>query len=510
MASRQRDRDVLWVGANDGPVHVTRDGGKTWKNVTPKDLPPGGRVQNIDASPHRKGTAYIAVYRFLFEHDLKPYIYATDDYGATWTKLTDGTNGIPERSPDARRPRGSRAPGLLYAGTEFGFFVSFDNGRKLAVAAAEPSGDARSRTCASIAATWSISTMGRSFWIMDDVSPLRQLAAGARDTQAGAAVQPLAAARSAIAARAAAAAVTAPQYPPVALPIDYILPDGLQGSAVAGDHRLHRPGRSHRAGGGAAAVADRAAVVAATRRSRHARRRRGGRGGRAVDARKPGTTAICGTTAGNGGPLAAPGRYTATLIIGTGDRRAIPCDARFEVKVDPGVIKDGTTVADLVEQQNFLLQLRDTMTEASLLRTQAAAGDAEGGRAAAAVAGPRRVRSSAMKYRAPAPGTLGAARHRARHLRAGDAARSAQQHRPRRERRRSEGRQRVAAPVRRSDQGDEGHRRRPRESRWSLEFNVSPASGAPAASRAVAPSQPASSPPPDVESTARTGSFQLT
>ncbi len=93
------ERGVIWVGANDGPVHVTRDNGKTWKNVTPKDLPPGGRVQNIDASHLRRGSAYIAVYRYLFEHDLKPYIYRTDDYGATWTKLTDGTNGIPVDHP---------------------------------------------------------------------------------------------------------------------------------------------------------------------------------------------------------------------------------------------------------------------------------------------------------------------------------------------------------------------------------------------------------------------------
>ena len=93
------ERGVIWVGANDGPVHVTRDNGKTWKNVTPAELPPGGRVKNIDASHIRKGSAYVAVYRFLREHDLKPYIYMTDDYGASWTKLTDGTNGIPDDHP---------------------------------------------------------------------------------------------------------------------------------------------------------------------------------------------------------------------------------------------------------------------------------------------------------------------------------------------------------------------------------------------------------------------------
>ncbi|MGH9174816.1 MAG: WD40/YVTN/BNR-like repeat-containing protein, partial [Vicinamibacterales bacterium] len=77
MVESRLEKGVIWVGANDGPVSVSRDNGKTWKNVTPKDLAPGGRVQTIEDSPHRKGTAYAAIYRFLREHDLKPYIYKT-------------------------------------------------------------------------------------------------------------------------------------------------------------------------------------------------------------------------------------------------------------------------------------------------------------------------------------------------------------------------------------------------------------------------------------------------
>ncbi len=102
------ERGVIWTGSNDGPFYVTRDNGKTWTNVTPKDLPPGGRVQWIEASPHRRGSAYYAVYRYLLG-DYQPYIYKTDDYGKTWTRLTDGTNGIPADWPDARRARGSRS-----------------------------------------------------------------------------------------------------------------------------------------------------------------------------------------------------------------------------------------------------------------------------------------------------------------------------------------------------------------------------------------------------------------
>ena len=145
MVESRLEKGVIWVGANDGPVHVSRDAGKTWKNVTPKDLPPGGRVQTIEDSPHRKGSAYICVYRYLREHDLQPYIYATTDYGATWTRLTNGRNGIPADYPTRVVREDPSQEGLLYAGTEFGLFVSFDNGRALAVAPAEPAGDARHR-----------------------------------------------------------------------------------------------------------------------------------------------------------------------------------------------------------------------------------------------------------------------------------------------------------------------------------------------------------------------------
>ena len=101
VAAREgRDLDRL----ERRPVHVTRDNGKTWTNVTPKDLPPGGRVQYIDASPHRKGSALLRVYRYLLG-DFEPYIYRTDDYGKTWTRLTDGKNGIP---PTSRRASSAR------------------------------------------------------------------------------------------------------------------------------------------------------------------------------------------------------------------------------------------------------------------------------------------------------------------------------------------------------------------------------------------------------------------
>lgn len=118
---------VIWTGANDGPVHVTRDGGRTWTNVTPKGLELGGRVPWIEVSPHRKGSAYFATYRYLLG-DYQPYIYRTEDYGQTWTRLTNGRNGIPADAPVRVVREDPGREGLLYAGTEFGMYVSFDNG----------------------------------------------------------------------------------------------------------------------------------------------------------------------------------------------------------------------------------------------------------------------------------------------------------------------------------------------------------------------------------------------
>ena len=118
---------MIWVGSNDGLFHVTRDNGANWTNITPPDLPEGGRVQFLEPSPHRAGSAYYAVHRFLLG-DYHPYIYRTDDYGASWTLLTDGTNGIPADWPTRVVREDPDREGLLYAGTEFGLFISFDNG----------------------------------------------------------------------------------------------------------------------------------------------------------------------------------------------------------------------------------------------------------------------------------------------------------------------------------------------------------------------------------------------
>src|SRR5581483_4656209 len=118
---------VLWAGSDDGRVHVTRDAGAHWDDVTPPQMPQWGTVNAIDPSAHDPGRALVTVFRYRLD-DFAPYVFRTNDYGKTWTLLTNGSNGIPKNhfvrvvreDPDRR--------GLLYAGTEFGMYVSFDDG----------------------------------------------------------------------------------------------------------------------------------------------------------------------------------------------------------------------------------------------------------------------------------------------------------------------------------------------------------------------------------------------
>jgi photosystem II stability/assembly factor-like uncharacterized protein len=167
------ERGVIWVGANDGPFHITRDNGKTWQKITPPGLELGGRVQNIEPSPHRRGSAYYTVLRYLLG-DHKPYIYKTDDYGKTWTLITNGSNGIPADEPTRVVREDPSRPGLLYAGTEFGMYVSFNDGRQWQSLQLNlpntPITDMKVHQKDVV-----ISTQGRSFWILHNVTPLHEV-----------------------------------------------------------------------------------------------------------------------------------------------------------------------------------------------------------------------------------------------------------------------------------------------------------------------------------------------
>lgn len=163
---------LIWVGANDGPVHLTQDGGKTWTNVTPKLLPSGGRVDAVEPSPHNPARAYISVLRYQLG-DTRPYIYKTSDYGKSWELLSNGENGIPVDCPTRVVREDPVRAGLLFAGTEYGVFVSFDDGKlwepfqqNLPLT---PITDLKIHRDDMV-----LSTMGRGFWVLNNISTLRQ------------------------------------------------------------------------------------------------------------------------------------------------------------------------------------------------------------------------------------------------------------------------------------------------------------------------------------------------
>jgi photosystem II stability/assembly factor-like uncharacterized protein len=177
FAESKRERGVLWAGSDDGLVHLSRDGGKSWTNVTPKEMPELATVYTVEPSSHDPRRAFVATSRYLLDDD-RPYIFRTEDYGRSWMLLTDGTNGIPSTEFVRVVREDPVREGLLYAGTEYGVYVSFDDGRrwqslKLNLPAVPVS------DIAVHDADLVLSTNGRSFWILDDVTPLRETAAGA-------------------------------------------------------------------------------------------------------------------------------------------------------------------------------------------------------------------------------------------------------------------------------------------------------------------------------------------
>ena len=172
FAESPKQRGVLWAGSDDGLVHVSRDNGKSWQNVTPKDMAVYTRVSLIEPSHSSAGTAYVAANRFQL-NDNRPYLWKTTDYGKSWTRIDAGIDAT-EFTRAIRED--DEKPGLLYAGTERGVWFSPDDGaswQKLQLNLPPvPVHDLAVREGDLIAATH-----GRSFWIIDDISPLRQMTA---------------------------------------------------------------------------------------------------------------------------------------------------------------------------------------------------------------------------------------------------------------------------------------------------------------------------------------------
>jgi photosystem II stability/assembly factor-like uncharacterized protein len=345
------EKGVIWVGTNDGLVQVTRDSGKTWTNVTPKGLPPMGRVQSIDDSPHRKGSALVSYYRTLLG-EFKPYIYKTDDYGATWTLLTDGKNGIPIDHPTRVAREDPGREGLIYAGTEFGMFISTNGGGNWQSfqlnLPATPVTDLKV-----FHGDLTVSTMGRGLWILDNVVALHQFA------------------------RVDAAAPAALLAPPATYRLRY---DVMTGPA---DPQFIEPGaiidyalKADAAVNLRLEVLDSAGAVIRSFESGPPQTAETTQGMRAPETRLAGPPRLSGKAGGHRfiwdlrhsgvpgmrgmqGPMAAPGDYKVRLSMG-----AFVLERPLKVLSDPRLVSDGVTDAMIVEQTKLLLDLRQRVGEA--------------------------------------------------------------------------------------------------------------------------------------------------
>ncbi|MBZ5617396.1 MAG: hypothetical protein LAQ69_01495 [Acidobacteriia bacterium] len=382
------EKGVIWTGSNDGPIYVSRNDGETWANVTPAGLPPGGRVQNIEPSPHRAGTAYAAIYRYLLG-DFAPYIYRTDDFGKTWTRLTDGHNGIAADEPTRVVREDPDRAGLLYAGTEFGIYASFDNGAhwqsfqlNLPVT---PVTDIKVTHKDLV-----LSTQGRSFWILDNLTPLHQLDSKVASAQAFL-FAPREAVRTPARGGGGGGRGSGIQYPPAGAAIHYYL-----ASAPSGDITLEvldEAGKLVRKFSSAGAAAEERAREAEAPpsedegggfRARSASTRLEKTAGMhrfTWDLRYPGPWQSNARPEGPNGPAAVPGRYSARLTVGswTGTQP-------LTVIEDPRVTKDGVTTADLREQFGHNMRVRDLVSDvnrtvARLRTAQASLRGAPGGSA---------------------------------------------------------------------------------------------------------------------------------
>ncbi len=345
---------VIWAGANDGLVHVTRDGGQNWTDVTPPDMPGEGRIQTIEASPHAAGKAHFAGYRTLLG-DFTPFIYKTENFGESWTLLTPGDNGIPSDYPTRAVREDPVREGLLYAGTEFGMFVSMDDGASwdsfqlnLPVT---PITDIKIHQGDLV-----LATMGRAFWIMDDVSPLRQFGEA---TAAGGPhlLQPSDAYRRRGGGRGGfgGGSPDQPRYSPNGAVFDYMLTTDASSLQLEILDVSGEVVRTFQASGAGTSTQTGQEMRGQFARTSGQARMGNGRGIH----RFRWDLSVRGPN-GRGGPTVVPGSYQARLTVdGQSQTRS------FELMIDPRVAADGVTQEDLQAQFDLGLEILAAIADAS-------------------------------------------------------------------------------------------------------------------------------------------------
>jgi photosystem II stability/assembly factor-like uncharacterized protein len=349
---------LIWTGSNDGVISVTQDGGQTWKNVTPKKMPAGGRVESVEPSHHDAATAYIAVDRHLLG-DERPYLYKTSNFGKSWELLTTQSNGIPLDYTARVLREDPVRKGLLYAGTEYGMFMSFDDGKSwksfqqnLPVT---PITDLKI-----FRGDLVISTMGRGFWILDNITSLRQKAiTDMKDEpilfQPDATIryhQPLVRSKG-----------TFPKYPVTSVLIDYFLPDTVKGGLKL--EILDSKNQS------LVTVYSDSTELSSDKEVENMDLSRSFRYVSEKLENKPGLNRFAWNLRQKGlwhkdlkrsyknGPMVPPGVFTVKLTLGSQT-----LEAPFEIVLDPRVKEEGLTEVDLEKQWAMQLQVRDLHAEA--------------------------------------------------------------------------------------------------------------------------------------------------
>lgn len=334
------DGNVIWTGSDDGLVHVTRDGGKNWQQITPPDLPEFTRISLIEASPHDAGTAYLAGNRYQ-RGDRAPYVYKTNDFGKTWTKIV---TGLPA-DDFARAIREDKVRrGLLFLGTETGIYVSFDDGAhwqslRLDLPVTPVHGiQVKDNDLV-------IGTHGRSFYILDNISVLRQVTPSMTD-------EPLVLFDPADAVRSVSRGVFVDYYlkdPAETVTIEFLDSSGkvIRRFEGAPKPQADRPAAETPAGGRGGAPAR---VTTAKGMNRFT-----------WDMRYPNAVEFPGLifwAASTRGPIAPPGRYqvrvTANGVTKTQD---------FEIKRNTAV--PGVTDADLHEQFALAMRINERVSDAN-------------------------------------------------------------------------------------------------------------------------------------------------
>ena len=358
-------KGLIWVGANDGPIHVTQDNGDTWTNVTPKKTPLGGRVDAVEPSPHKASKAYAAVLRYQLG-DPKPYIYKTKDFGKSWT-LISLDNGIPANAPVRVIREDPKLEGLLYAGTEYGLYVSYDDGgswksfqQNLPIT---PITDIKIHRDDLV-----LSTMGRGFWILDNVSIIRQLVK--LDTQNPTLFKP----KSTVRYRRPYGTwnKSKPSYPSPGVLIDYHLPEQVskllkleildQNKEVIATYVSDTTGVQ-----GNSEVLYDMNTNETTFIVHNLLTKRVGLNRFKWDMHMNGPWSNNQFRSYQNGPLVPPGLYYARLTVA--DRTFIQ---NFQLMADPRIKKDRVTPGEIEEQQIFLIQVIDLLSNARKMEAEIA------------------------------------------------------------------------------------------------------------------------------------------